>query len=238
MQHTDIPSKVIQAETKARESGLTIVNVQYQSRTIEVEGMLSEDNREDFVNKIDEMKLNLNGASGVLDIAYGNGTRRYYATVERLELPEDFYNISYGRYKITFFCADPFGYTTTSGNLSIMGITNMLNDTLITLSGSIDTEPVVQLTINVATNWQMIELSNQNTNETIIVSKPTGNFSASDVVIIDSKRKLVFVNNSGIDYTGRFPTLKADGSEQRLRVSTIADAVDYDLVVTYSPRFL
>ena len=238
IQHTNIPSKVIQAETKARADGLTIVNVKYSSRTIEVDGVLTSTDRNTLVGLIDTLKLNLNGTSGTLDIDYGNGTRRYYATVADLQIPEDFFNISQVPYKIQFFCADPFGYATTSGNLSFASQTAMLLDTLITMSGSIDSDPVVQLTVNTASGFSLLSLSNENNGETIIISKPGGNFANSDIVLIDGRRKLVQVNGSGIDYTGRFPTLRGDGTVQRLRVAIQATSVNYGVIINYSPRYL
>lgn len=239
IQHTDIPGKVIQAEARARADGLNLVNVRYTSRIIEVEGLLTTTTRDALVTLIDQMKLNLNGVSGVLDIDYGNGTRRYYATAQDLQIKEDFYNISSVPYSVKFFCADPFGYATTSGNLNFTSQTALLNDKLITMSGSIDSDPVVTLTLTTITALNLITVSNENTGEAIIVSKPGGaNFSNSDVVIVDSRRKLVQLNSSGLDYTGRFPTLEADGTQQRLRVALQATSVNYTLNIKYSPRYL
>ena len=238
IQHTNIPSKVIQAEARARADGLTVVNVKYSSRSIDVEGMLTAADRQSLVSTIDAMKLALNGVSGTLDIDYGTSTRRYYATVDGLDIPEDFYNINQVPYKISFFCADPFGYATISGNLSTTGQTAMLFDTLITMSGSIDSNPTMQLTLTTAVNMSLLTVSNENTGEAIIVSKPGGNFTNGDVVLIDSRRKLVQINGSGIDYTGRFPTLRADGTSQRLRVAINATSVLYNVVTQYSPQYL
>lgn len=237
IQHTNIPTKMIQAEPRARADGLTIVNVRYSARTIEVEGQVTAASRQALVAKIDEMKLNLSGVSGVLIVDYGTGSRTYYATVDQLDLPEDFYNITSVPYKISFFCADPFGYATTSGNLSFTGRTQLLFDQLITMSGNIDSDPVIQLTLNSVTSMSLLSVSNESTGETIIINKPGGNFANSDVVLIDSVRKRVYINNSGVDYTGQFPRL-AVGSTQRLRVAMIAGSANYDIVTVYSPRFL
>lgn len=237
IQHTNIPQKLIQTEPKARDSGSTLVDVRYGNRMIEVDGMLSAADRNTLVGIIDTMKLNLKDASGVLDIDYGNSTRRYYATVSDLQLPEDFYNISQVPYKVTFICSDPFGYATTSGNLSFASQTAMLLDTIITMSGSIDSDPVVQLTVNTSTAFTLLTVSNEDKGETIIISKPGGNFANSDVVIIDSKRKMVQINGSGVDYTGQFPTLSVT-TAPRLRVAITATAINYGLVIQYSPRYL
>jgi len=236
IQHTDIPEKLVQAEGRARADGMQVVNVRYGGREIDVEGMMSAADRQTLVTLIDTMKLNIKDASGVLDIDYGNGTRRYYATVTKLDIPEDFYNITSVPYKITFFCADPFGYATTSGNLSFSGVTAMLNDYVITVSGSIDSDPVVQLTLTTVVAHATITLSNETTGEAIVIAKATGNFSNGDVVLIDCKRKVVQLNGSGLDYTGRFPGLSVPTT--RLRIAMAATSVNYAPVVRYSPRYL
>ncbi len=237
IQHTNIPTKIIQTETKARADGLTIVNVKYGQREINVEGLLSASDRNTLVGLIDTMKLNLKDASGVLDIDYGNSTRRYYATVADLQLPEEFYSITSVPYKIKFICADPFGYATVSGMISLPGQTALLLDTVITMSGSIDSDPAIQLTINTGSSVSLITLSNESTREVIIISKPGGNFANSDVLMIDSKNKSVKINNSGIDYTGRFPSLNVN-AKPRIRLSFNATSVNYDVIIRYSPRFL
>lgn len=236
IQHTNIPSKLIQAEARARADGMNIVNVRYSSRSIEVEGIMTAADRQSLVTLIDTMKLNLKDASGTLLIDYGNSQRMYIATVDDIKIPEDFYNISQVPYTISFFCADPFGYATTSGNLSFSGVTQMLNDTIITLSGSFNTDPVITLGLTSVVNMSLLQVSNETTGETIVINKPGGNFANSDIVIIDSVRKLAYINGSGVDYTGRFPSLQT--STNRLRVSITATSVNYTEGIVYSPRYL
>lgn len=237
IQHTDSPARIIQSESKARADGMTIVNTKYVNRVIEVEGRINADDRADLVAKIDELKLNLDGVSGQLKIGYGDDQRLYFATVERIELPEDFYNINFVDYKVVFFCADPFGYATASGVVSLTGQTAALKDVIITVSGSVQTEPVLHFTVNSATGMQLLTFSNENTGENIVINKPDGSdFSASDEIIINAKRKEVQINSSGIDYTGRFPTIAP--ATTTLRVEIQATAVDYDLTYRYLPAFL
>lgn len=238
MQHTNQPNKFVQMESRARADGFNIVNVRYQTRTIEVEGMLSAADRASLVALIDTMKLNLNGVSGNLDIAYGNETRRYFATVQSLDLPEDFYNITSVPYKIIFVCADPFGYPTSSGIASIPGVTTMLKDLVVTVSGSINSDPVLFVTINSGTvGMNLVTFSNELTGEVIIISKPNAAvFNQGDILIINSRTKQVQINGSGLDYTGRFPTMNPPSAQ--LRVAIQGSQVNYDLVVRYLPAYL
>lgn len=237
IQHTDIPDKFIQTEPSARADGLTIVNVKYVKRMVEVEGNLSAASRVALVAKVDEMKKKLTGTSGNLDVDWGSETRRYFATVESLEIPEDFYNIDNVPYKVKFLCADPFGYATASGVVNTTAITNLLKDILFTVSGTIYTNPVVHVTFNTASNVSLLTVSNTNTSEEIIINKPGGSaFQAGDVVIINSRKKQVQINSSGVDYTGRFPTISPDSTT--LRVELAATAANYDVVIRYLPTYL
>jgi hypothetical protein len=151
-------------------------------------------------------------------------------------MPEDFFNVTLIKYKIVFLCADPFGYATTSGTVSLSSQTDLLTDIVLTVSGSYKVDPVITLTINTAVNVSTIEASNEDTGESIVISTPSGAFSNSDVLIINSRTKEVFLNASGVDYTGRFPTIQPDTT--RLRISVQGDNINYDTVVQYSPNYL
>lgn len=237
IQHTNLPSKFIQTESRARADGLSIVNVRYMKREIEVEGNMTAATRAALVSKIDEMKKKLRGTSGNLDIDYGNETRRYFATVESLEIPEDFFNLTSVPYKVTFICADPFGYATASGVVSLTAQTAMLRDILFTVSGTVYTDPAIHITFNTPNNVSLLTVSNENTSEEIIINKPGGAvFSGGDVVIINSKKKQVQINASGVDYTGRFPSIAPDTTT--LRVEIAGTSVDYDVVIRYLPTYL
>ena len=238
VQHTNTPIRNIQAESRARADGLTIVNTKYVSRDIVVEGQLTAATRDALVQKIDEMKKKLaNDASGTLDIDYGNSTRRYFATVQKLEIPEDFYNITAVPYTVYFFCADPFGYATSSGIVNLTSKTDLLLDTVLTVSGSVNSDPVLIFTVNSASGFSLLTFSNETTGESIIVNKPAGaDFSAADQVIINCQTKQVHINASGLDYTGRFPSIAPETA--RLRVALSATSANYDAKYQYAPRFL
>lgn len=238
IQHTQSPNRDVQMEARARNNGYIVVNSQFKQKTIEVDGQLASTDRAALVAMIDQLKLNTNGVSGNLDIDYGNDIRRYFATVQSLDIEEDFYNINFVPYKITFICADPFGYPTTSGVLSQNNITSMLQDFVLSVSGSINSDPIVFITVNSGvSNMTVLQLSNQNTGELIVITKPgAAPFIQNDQLIINCKQKQVMINGSGLDYTGRFPTMNPPSAD--LRISITATQVNYNLVVNYLPAFL
>lgn len=238
IQHTNIPGRDLQVESRARADGFTIVNAKFTTKNIEISGKLSASSREALIEKIDEMKLKLNGISGNLDIDYGDGIRRYFATVSKLELPEEFYNINNVPYTIIFECNNPFGYATTSGVASFPANTAMLKDIILTVSGSINSDPVVFITINSGTqNMNLVRFSNESTGEIIVVTKPNAAyFLPADQLIINCSSKRVQINGSGLDYTGRFPTMNPP--TQQLRLALQADAVNVDIIVNYLPAYI
>lgn len=236
IQHTDIPQKFIQTEQKSRQDGATIVNVRYSGRVIEVQGNITGSSAAVLDQNIDALKRALRATNGTLDIAFAGTTRRYFATVQRFEIPKDYYHLTVVPYEVVFFCADPFGYATSSGIVNITGNTGLLTEFPITVSGTIETNPVHILTINSATNCAQLNLENITTGELIIITKASGNFAALDQVIIDSRRKQVFINGSGRDYTGTFLTIGP--TQNTYRVIATADAVNYDFKLQYPPAFL
>lgn len=237
IQHTDSPLRDLQIESRARADGFTIVNAKYMTKDIEIEGKLSCSTRDELVRKIDELKLNLNGVSGNLDITYGASTRRYFCTVSMIDLPEDFYNINNVPYRIKFTAADPFGYATASGIASFPAQTAMLKDVIITVSGSAPADPVLYLTINSATNMNLVTFSNQNTGELIIITKPNAaNFNPADQLVVNCHTKEVYINGSGLDYTGRFPSMNPPETTLRLEITAVA--ANYDLTYRYLPAYL
>ena len=237
IQHTEMPNRDLQLEPKARADGFNIVNAKFTQKIIEIDGKLSTTDGATLASKIDEMKLNLNGISGNLIIDYGSTQRLYFCTVSKIELPEDFYNINNVPYKITFTCADPFGYTTNSGIASQTGATSLLNDTILTVSGSINSDPVVYLTVNSATNMNLVTFSNEYTGENIVITKPmAANFNTADQLIINCRTKQVQINGSGLDYTGRFPTMNPPTAQ--LRIAITATSANYNLIYRYLPSYL
>lgn len=237
IQHTNIPGKLIQTEARARSDGQSVVNVRYSNRVILVEGHLSAATRDLLVQKIDEMKLNLDGISGTLDIAYGSTTRRYYGTVQKLDLPEDFFNIDNVPYSIEFLCADPFGYATGSGIVSVLGSTQFLQDLIVTVSGSATGQPTARINFTTTSGVNLVTFSNETLGDAIVISKPGGGyFQALDQLVINSETKQVFLNGSGLDYSGRFPTLEPPTAALRLALQAVQ--VNYDLIVQYVPTYL
>lgn len=237
IQHTDLPNKVVQAQPRGRRDGMTVVDVRYSSREITVEGTLVQTNRQTLVDSIDEMKKKLRATSGELDIDYGDNTRRYFATVESIELPEDFYNVDIINYKIRFLCADPFGYPTASGIFAGSAVTSMLYDLTITVSGTVMTDPVLHLVVNSDNEMETFEFTNMSTGESLLVSKPGSQyFAAGDQIVINGIKKEVELNASGIDYTGIFPTIDPDTTPFRVSVQGVA--ANYTPIIRYLPAYL
>lgn len=238
IKHTNTPGRDIQTEARARNNGYIVVNSQYTSKTITVVGQMAASDRPSLVALIDAMKLNLNGVSGNLDIDYGNDIRRYFATVSSIDIDEEYYNINFAPYTITFECADPFGYSTISGVANLPGQTSLLKDVIMTVSGSINADPILFITINSGTaNMSILKFSNETTGELIVITKPNAApFVQNDQLIINCKLKQVMINGSGIDYTGRFPTMNPPTAQ--LRVAITATTAKYGILINYLPSFL
>ena len=136
IQHVTTPTRDIQIEPRSRADGGIVVNTRFTQRVIEIDGQLTATDRNSLVTLIDQLKAELNQVSGNLDIDYGNSVRRYFATVSAIDIQEDYYSINFVPYKITFTCADPFGYPTSSGIINVNNINTLLYDLFVSVSDS------------------------------------------------------------------------------------------------------
>lgn len=238
IQHTQAPDRIIQVEPRARDDGGSVVSALYSQRVITITGKLFAATQAALDAKIDELKQNLSGVAsieGTLDIDFNGTTRRYIATVQKLEIPEDFYNITFIPYTVEFLCSTPFGRDTASGIVNFPGKTGQLNFT-VTVSGTYASKPAFKLTVNSATSFNLISVINVTRNETINVSPTAASFSPGDVVVIDSSVKRVYVNGSGLDYSGIFPQLNPGANNFTINIT--AGAVNYDLTLQNMAQYL
>ena len=238
IQHAQAPDRIVQVEQRARDDGGTVVNALYSQRVITVKGNLFAATRAALDAKIDEFKQYLTGVNSIegnLDIDFNGVTRRYIATVQKLNIPEDFYNITYVPYEVEFLCSLPFGMDTASGIVNLPGRTSSLS-LAITVSGTYQSKPAFKVTVNSATLFNLFTIINTTRNETINVSQTGMSFQPGDVIVVDASVKRVYVNGSGLDYSGIFPQLNP--GVNNLTINITATAVNYDFAVQNMAKYL
>ena len=232
-QHTQYPDRQIDTLRRSRENDFKILGNYFIQKRILVEGIIKDTNANDLRDKIDDMKKNLTGQDKNLDIDYGSGTRRYVASVERLEVEEQHFNITFVKYSVVFLC-HAFGQGTTEITRSLLNITGQTTDSEATIDGTAVNLPVVRITVNSETDMRLIRFTNTTIDEFIEIETA---FSAADVINIDCDQKEVTLNGDPINFTGIFPTFIAGVNGWKIEVSDTG-AFQITVAIIYTPNYM
>lgn len=178
----------------------------YSGKKINVKGMLQADTIADFDQLLDEFKGYFTGGAGYLDIGYGGSTRRYYAKAIPPKLPRPG-GLMYSTFTMQFICLIPFGFDTTYTELAnVTGETSVPSTTSLTLGGNAEFQyPIVEITINTATNTTNATVTVSNNNNGQVLSIMRTSWSNGDVIYIDPYEQDVKVNGVEVPFTGAIP---------------------------------
>lgn len=229
---SDAPLREVQSEKLSFQDGFSILSDFWRSRTIVLAGTIDASSMGHLGTLLDDLKQNLSGVNKNLDVDYGSGTRRYKATLTRLEAPEDFYNITFLPYHAEFIC-QPFGYDTASINVSSDDVTSASKVVDMTIEGTYKPLPIITITFDAESGASAVAITSDFTGDTITI---TQGFNAGDVLIINTETHKVTLNGTQIDFAGPIPEFGlGDGS-----VTVVVDrtSATYDFDLDYTPRYL
>lgn len=229
---SDAPVRDVQVENLAFNDGFVIASDFWRSRTIKIAGMLDATSSGHLASLLDTLKQDLSGVNKNLDVDHGTGTRRYKGTLGRLEAPEDFFNITHLPYTAEFIC-QPFGYDTSSVNISSDDITGSSRTVTSTIQGTFRPLPTITITFTSETGASAVSFANNTTGDTITITQA---FNAADVLIINCEEQKVTVNGTQVDFAGPIPLFDVGSNEMVLTVA--ATSRDVDLDIDYTPRYL
>lgn len=227
------PKRELQTEALGRLDGFVTLANFWRSRTIVLTGNLITNTPAELISKLDNLKKNLSGIEKNLDITLQDGTvRRYIATMSAFEAPEEHYNITHLPFDIEFTC-QPFGLATSVELESFNSITGGTFIDSITTIGSAESELKLTFTFNNASGVSFIKFTGTESETTIFIEE---NIETSDILIIDSTLKTVYLNGVEVDFTGTFPVFIA--GENNFDIEVVSTSHNYDLDIEYTPRFL
>ena len=233
-QHTQYPDRDLTFKRKTRADGFHIVNNYFISRHIVVGGTIKGADTATLHTNVDVLKKNLVGQNKNLDIDFNGTTRRYVATVESLDVPEDFYHLTFIPYTVTFLCS-PFGKDTVSKSMTQISATiTTTTGTMTFANGSAAPLPVITIKLTALSgSADLVRFTNQTTEEWVEVRRT---FLLNDTIEIDVENQTVKVNGSHANFTGIFPSYVTDTNGYKLTVRGSGFTVTLD--VEYTPLYL
>lgn len=233
--HESIPTKDAKLYALAHASKSVIPFVAYPTKTISATGTVIYDTISGLDSGLDTFKGYFTATNANLDIGYEGTTRRYVATVNKLDVSRP-RGLTSADFSVDFMLTNPFGIETVSTPiLNVAGRTSTPYSDNFTFLGSGPFQyPVFTYTLNSGTGLTAsVIIGNNSTGQQITVTRT---WSAGDILVIDTYNGTVQVNGVAVAYSGAFPIF-APGIGT-LTYSDTFTTRNFDYSVVYTKRWL
>ena len=231
--HTSSPENDLQTMQRMRRSGSFLMSNYWIKKIINATGNILATSVSDLDSRIDELKENLVGENLNLDIGYAGGTRRYRATIRRVEIEREHFHNNWCPFSIEFVCADAFGKDTSSTSVTQDSNTTSPFSKTFTISGSIGPYPIITLDFVSGANVTVIKIENTTTGDSMTITRA---FSDAESLVVDCDGMTVKVDGTEIDFSGVFPEFIVGSNV--LQVTVTGSPFDIDLDITYVSLYL
>lgn len=173
-----------------------VSSLYYRGRDITLTGSIKASSHDELKVYIDSLKNALSKKQKILKI----DNRTIRATMTKLTLDRDYYNINWCPIEIVFTTVDPY-WSEWAENIGYPSITWTINEGV----SYIGTAPSTPTWIIVGQSWSTsgVTITHNGINLTINTTVGSG-----DVLAIDGQNLKIQKNGSDIDYSGAFPTFR------------------------------
>lgn len=232
--HENIPLKDAKLYALAHASASRIPFTSYPNKSITITGQIYDDTITDLDATLDLFRSYFMNQDANLDIAYGNSTRRYIATVNSLQIDRPG-GLTSADFTIQFICTQPFGQDTgMSTVLSVSGRTSASYTDVVTFSGTAPWQrPIVTIVYATVSGTGTVSFGNNSNGQQLTVS---GTRSNGDTLVFDSRNKSVQLNGSDVAFTGAFPEFPP--GLQAMAYSDGLSSRNFSYTVQYYPMYL
>lgn len=223
---------------RAREHGSLNVFKRFESRYIDVEGIISTDTSPALREAIDALNVLMSIGKRELRVTDLDSAYREWSTAElkNVVINRSATDVTRAVFSLEFYSDKPFA---VDGNTDTLIDDNMTDSAAlfpITVLGSYPGSPAITLTVNDITPDDedvSITISNPSTSESMTI---TETLAIGDIITIDMFTKLVYLNTTQIVPQGNIPAWIPGGGN--LEYSDTADTRDIDIVATLDRRYL
>ncbi|RLA58679.1 MAG: hypothetical protein DRR04_10410 [Gammaproteobacteria bacterium] len=232
----DILPKVVLSRGKlSRQDGAKIYNKEFGGKKIIVTGLITTEDREDYLSARTELLGNLDGVEKTLSVIIGDLPLEYTATLDNVTINDS--SGGYGSFTIDFACSGLYGRDRDTRVLVDGGTVSTTPEDITlseTIGGSVKTPPRIVLTVLSVTGGTdaYIRVSNSKAEEIRI----TRTWAVDDQLILDMETKICTVNGIAHDYAGFFWSLAVGDTEVTYSDSLTTRSIGVQ--ITYKRRYL
>lgn len=205
--HHKRPANTASWQKLIRRHGKKLTNKEYAERLIVISGVITGGSRALYETNRDNFFGYLEPTEATLRIPQSGGNRDYICTVDDIDFDDDPEG-GLAKYTIKFVASNPpFGLdtsNTTDTNTTRTGAS--ATETFVKIGGNITACPLITVTLTSGsglTSSKYIKIMNPTSGKYITITR---DWTAGDVLVIDTDAKTCKVNGVAVDYTGVFPT--------------------------------
>lgn len=218
----------------SRANGSKRVYKRYGTRKFSIKGHIIQPNRTLAEATRNELLGTLLNAGETLVITEYNGVQRMlYAECTNPVINE--FTGGHATFDLGFTAYDPFIYDQTNTTaVSVSAVTTVPNNNSFTVSCTAPIAPVITVTVNslTATGVQEVWLHDTVTGLGLTVSRE---WTAADVLVVDTFNGTCKVNGTEVDYFGTFPTFKT--GSRSLKYYDTFTARNVNISMVYKARY-
>lgn len=224
--------RALQSNDISRRIGKKFVSQQVQEKVIQVSGIILAANQADLQSAVDALQETTSGIEKALIIEDG---RTYYATAERVTIPDQNYTQTMVPFEIQFVAAQPFAIGTLKTVTFVVPSGTSSFDLTTTISGTVPNRPIFRFVTPSGTGTSPVtnvRIQNAATANTLTIS---GGYNAAESVVVNFDRFLVTVAGINRDYIGQMDDIGPGTVTFTITVSGRNDGIRGSL--EYNPRY-
>lgn len=197
------PNRTLNTSQIANADKSVTTSAFYKDKKINVTVEIGQDTRDLRDLAIDALNTILQGHEQPLICSYAGGFRQWNATLSNITITTN--QGGHGTFDIEFEAADPIGVDTASTPIFSNNLTGATNTVNFMLGGSCEwQQPITTITLSALTGGTnaTITIGNTANGQTFSI---TQTFNPGDVIVIDSRLKIVTKNGTEIKAVGAIP---------------------------------
>jgi hypothetical protein len=234
--HHAAPAKEQTIIDIARRDGSVKVFDRLDSRSINLGGYITADDRLSLKGAMDTLKALLNVGTKTLRVTEEGEYREWQASLKNVVIKRSATDITRADYSLQFFSEDPYSTDGFTDTLVDENVTDSAAGFGFIVEGTYKGMPLITITIN--------SIDPDDSDVNFIISNPatsqqftiTQTVEAGDVISIDTKTGLIFLNADSITGEGQIPQwIPGAGS---IEYNDDASSSDVDILVVNDRRYL
>lgn len=215
----------------ARQRGATLLNSELKEKVFKMEGTITGTSISDLEGNVDEFKELITRTEKNLDIEYAGGTRRFVATASKINVPRDFFNVTFVPFEVEFLCSAGVGKDIVITSDAVTAISTLDRTTTTSVSGTLSPDMKTTIEVTAASGITQVELLANGDKITL-----TASIVAGDEIVIDGGTLKVTQNGTEKAYTGIFPQFGVGANVYQLTFT--GTSITYDLTFDYVKTYL